>query len=87
MVTLSISKDAKPRKHYRHAQYVGLAVAEQLCKMLPNPENSNFWRRLPDGTDVGIGTECLYPSHPRSDYPPVEIDLGGDIPFIVFPDN
>jgi hypothetical protein len=69
---------------FRTSEHVGPSICEALEKALPKEEPNSPWHRLPDGTDVLIGTERIYPAVPNSTAGPCEVDLGGDVPFVCF---
>jgi hypothetical protein len=75
-----------------HSEYVGPDIAERLLQALPKapkcpPHVESYWRLLPDETFVLVGTERVYaPTREgtRGKPAPVAIDLGGDVPFILW---
>ena len=65
----------------RHKRHVGPVLAENLRKALPVVLGD--WHKLPDGTDVLVGTEWVYAST-DSVPKPCAVDLGGDVPFVLW---
>jgi hypothetical protein len=64
-------------------EWFGPVIMEQLSKVLP--KLSNGWYRLPDGTDILIGTEWIY-SSTNSQPKPCEVYLETDTPLVLWKD-
>jgi hypothetical protein len=69
-----------------HNEYVGPDIAEKLRKSLPQSVPDSDWHVLPDGTHALIGTERVWAGKVEKPKP-CAIDLGGDVPFVLWKDS
>lgn len=64
-------------------QHLGPSLCEALNIALADAKQPDGWHRLPDGTDILIGTEWIYASTDRKPNP-CPVDIGGEIPLVLW---